>query len=163
MTLKLIQKILLRFGMLFFIILCGCSKDSSSPLNAPDNGGNTPNPDPTPNITASNLAAPSLIAPPNGVQQIWSPITFSWSSVPNAVCYEARSWYYGIDGAQYTFGLLSTPCYSSTTYTSTSSLGTYSTSNGWRGKTIYWHVRACLSNNNCGPWSTTYSFKLRDN
>lgn len=136
--------------------ISGCKKDDSSPPTTSSNN-------PSPNVNASSLAAPSLVAPPNGVQQIWSPINFSWNPVPNAVCYEARSWYYGTTGTEYTFGQLSLYCHSTTSYTSTSSLGTYSSSNSWRGKTIYWHVRACLSGNNCGPWSTTYSFKLRDN
>lgn len=157
-----IRKSLHVFFALLWITLSSCSKDSSSPLNAPNSTGNTPNPNPSPTIVASNLAAPSLIAPPNGVQQIWTPITFSWSSVTNAVCYEARSWYYSTSGTQGTF-ILSSTCTYGTSTTPSSNLGTYGPSNGWRGKTIYWHVRACLSNNNCGPWSTTYSFKLRDN
>ena len=133
----------------------GCSKEKDSSA-----GSVTPAPSPT--INASELIAPTLVAPPNNVQQIWSPINFSWNPVPNAVCYEARAWYYSNSGTQSTFGLLSVPCHSTTTYTGSSNLGTWSTSNSWSGKTIYWHVRACLSQSNCGPWSTTYSFRLRN-
>ena len=111
-----------------------------------------------------SLTAPQLIAPPNGVQGIWSPITFSWDAVPGAYCYEARAWYYSSSGTQQTFGLLSLPCLLTTSYTSTASLGALTSSNAWRGKTIYWHVRACSSNPGlggaCGPWSATFSFIL---
>jgi hypothetical protein len=136
--------------------IVGCSKDEPSPPTSSGTNSNT-------NVNASDLAAPSLIAPPNGVQQIWSPINFSWNSVPNAACYEARSWYYGTTGTEYNFAFLGFACQNVTSWTYPGSLGTYSASNSWRGKTIYWHVRACLSQNNCGPWSTTYSFRLRDN
>lgn len=111
-----------------------------------------------------SLSAPQLVAPPNGVVGLWSPITFSWNAVPGAYCYEARAWYYSSSGTQQTFGLLSLPCLQNTTYTSSASLGTISSSNAWCGKTIYWHVRACFSNpgsgGTCGPWSSTFSFVL---
>lgn len=112
---------------------------------------------------SQQLSAPQLIAPPNGIQGIWSPITFSWGQVSGAACYEGRSWYYSNNGTQQTF-TLSNPCYVGESYTPASSLGTVSASNSWCGKTIFWHVRACTghpqSGGVCGPWSATYSFVL---
>ena len=93
-------------------------------------------------------SSPTLVLPQNGATDLWPPIVFSWSPVDNADSYEIDLFFQGW-GGHYASGI------TSTAYTWNANL-----SNGFKGKDVYWHVRA-KNSNGLSQWSASWTFKLK--
>ncbi len=104
--------------------------------------------------TTETLSAPTLSIPSNGSQNLWPPITFSWSAVSGATSYEIEAKYYGNTGQLN--GLL---------FSKTSSTNSYSHTQGmhssFNDETIYWKVRA-KNSSGVSDWSAMWSFNLHN-
>ncbi len=132
---------LIIIGFVLFLTN-SCKKDNSTPSN--NNTGGTGN---------QSLTAPTLSIPTNGAINLWVPITFSWSVVPNATSYDIQALYYGVDGH-----LTASFAHANVTNNSFTTGSNYI---GFHGKTIYWYVIA-KNSSTTGPSSAMWSFTLQN-
>jgi hypothetical protein len=103
---------------------------------------------------SSTIEAPTQVLPQNGANNVWSPITYSWTAVSGATSYDLEGYYYSGNNQQAGFAIN----YGLTTnsFTLTNQL-----SSSFNGKVIYWRVRA-KNSNVTGPWSPTWSYTLNN-
>ncbi len=104
--------------------------------------------------SSNTIGIPTLTIPQNGANNVWSPFTYSWSSVAGATAYDLYGYYYTTNNQQSGFAInysLSTNSFSFTNQLTSS----------FAGKVIYWKVRA-KNNSITGEWSSTYSYTLNN-
>ena len=140
------------FTLLFFVFVltsaCKKSDDTipSSGINGPAGGSNNTGALPT-------IGVPVLAAPYNGATGIWAPVGFTWNAVSGATSYNIEAFYDLSKG----YALI----ISNTKNTTISSLPFAQPSDSWKGRVIYWHVKANTSKGS-GTWSNYYNFTLKN-
>lgn len=102
-------------------------------------------------------AAPTLIAPSNGVVLPPGQITFRWNPVPGAGCYHLQAGRGPNHGAQY--NIIDRTCITGTSFT-------FNVTSGFifYFPTLYWHVRARTTtglDGVYGPWSQVWGITFK--
>lgn len=100
----------------------------------------------------TTLGIPTQILPANGAKNIWSPFTYSWSNVTGATGYDLEGYYFSSNNQQGGFGINYNLSSNSFNYTN-------QLTSSWKGKVIYWRVRA-KNNSETGQWSPTWTYTL---
>ena len=103
--------------------------------------------------SGGTLTAPTLLSPANGSTVPLGNVTWSWRPVPGAVRYQLQGGRGTSLDAQYNI---------IDRYSLTEPTYTFNITAGFRFyfPQIYWRVRAFDANNNPGPWSEVWMFKI---
>jgi hypothetical protein len=138
--------------LLLFVFVCtsACKKSDDTIPSSGTNGqaGGSTNTGALPTI-----GVPVLAAPFNGATGIWAPVGFMWNAVSGATSYDIEAFYDLSKG----YALII-----SNTKNTTISTGSFAQpSDGWKGRVIYWHVKAKTSKGS-GAWSNYNYFTLKN-